>query len=333
MLYRAERILIKEITSAEAKSLNQNGTVGGKIDMKNKHYDFIVSSNLDNRMWQITDPRTFPLLNNKDEMMNMVIKTTESQFINKQSVYYSFYVFNPVSKEFEVKGDFRLIGNLVGFFGGDLPELKPNVYLRGFNDKGECLYTNHEDPSQVTASIFFTQDAPYIISGKYIGAINNNSEALVTVEDEGILGYRTDYRLKIVDRTNQEIAVVANEALLGVAMNDRRDVIAVNKDASEGFFWSETGGLLSLGSFIPVALNNNGDIVGTMHINLGLENSSWLRKSDGTLIDLSEVVDLEELDITKIISVAAINDKGQILINAIVDYYKKQPFLLNPIEK
>lgn len=330
-LYRATLVTkdYRKFDRAEARSLNQDGVVAGKFFSDDEPYDFYNSDKKKIYRYTSSHPTSYPIVNNHGLMTNLIYFVLGTSTL----VYSDYYIYDPKGGGFESKGGFEFIGaDYKGSFSTFQPNKAPLHHLRGFNDKGETLYNNDEDPLKVTASIFYTNEAPYLITGKYIGAINNNSEALVTDEDESLFNLWAKPKLKIVDSTNQEIAVVANQKLFGVAMNDRRDVIAFNADETEGFIWNETDGLLSLGAFIPVAMNNNADVVGKMHTALGSESPWWLRKSDGTMINLHEVVDYEELVFEEIISVTAINDKGQILMNAIVDN-KIQPLLLNLIGK
>ena len=319
-LYRAQDVGTLSKDASEARSLNQKGSVVGKYWMGEYCHDFLWVP----KMGLLTinensDPRSYPALNNYNEVLGVIFESSGFNFLKSYSVQQYFYSFQTGKK---TRGNKMLLGI------GEPPML---YEIKRFNDNRDRLYHFSLRLSATLKSTLIQSDyAPYLVELWHILRMNEYMEMLVVSPAKALL--------KILDKDQELIAEVSDNPLSGIALNDMRDVIATNPNATEGFFWSfkdhmkgETA-LISLGSFIPTALNNHGEIVGKLLSASNEENRSfWLRKRDGTMIELNEAIDFNGMAVEKILETWAINDRGQILISASLDG-KRTAFLLNPIQ-
>ncbi len=322
-LYYATDVGTLETEHSEARSLNQSGAVAGKYTNEGHTVDFIWTP--ENGLEIITteaDLESYPRINNLNQVVGFIEKRTKSWTGTKVEI--SNYRYNS-QEGFAWRGE-------------PFPRGKGYSY-QGFNDEGTLLSINHIDLYQSTRSwAFFGTNmiyfAPYTeeIDYKYASALNNKSQVLVTSISPGMFGTNllAVYELYIYNLSTTEWIPIADDTVYyGIGLNDNTQVIARDKKGSEGFFWSQDKGMISLGNFIPLAFNNHGYILGKLYWKSNNKAMFRLRDPDGKIIDLSESIDFGALQVKKIMNVWSINDKGQILITAMIEG-KTHALLLTP---
>ena len=295
----------------EARSLNEWGWVVGKYIDKDEVSDFLWTPEDGLRIIVAeTDEEVYPKINNQGVVVG-IIKKPGSWFTSTKIQKYEFNQSNELKLgEWTTRGDGYSITAINDFY---------------------TVMCNHTDVFKSTYS-FFSGNGKVVTFSKlfpddqiYPTAINNQSEILVTTRYPGLFGsslLETNL-LSIYDISADRWTRISEDSFYcGCGINDQQLVIARDKNGEEGFYGSVNGGMVSLGDFIPSALNNFGDMVGKKGKDV------LLRKSDGTMIDLNEVTNLSESCIDKITDAWAINDKGQILISAQISG-KSYPLLLD----
>lgn len=314
--YEARDIGTLATDKSEARALNQNGWIVGKYFNKKQCSDFLWGP--DCGLIVITneaDKEIFPKLNNHEQVIGYILKDKKSWL---SSVQMQMYKFNPQD----------------GLKPAKLFDRKDGMYIAGFNDKNSLLFADHVDLyksnfSFVTHNNKLIQFAKRVLDEKvFASAINNKSQVLVTFEAPGIFGSEVlgIYCLSIYDLETQQFTNIDDSNLYyGVGLNDNSLIIARNKKGTEGFYGSQTMGMISLGDFVPTALNNLGVIIGKN------KKAVLLRTPEGLFIDLNEAIDRKAIGIDEIIQAWSINDQGQILVTAKISG-KEHVFLLNPLK-
>lgn len=296
-LYQARDLGVLGSDRSEARSLNDNGWVVGKYWQKDQIVDFlwIPESGLQ-ILTNTADNEMFPKINNQGGVLGCNFKPG-SWFSSEEM---QTYFFNP-------EGEFKL-----GAW-----RTRGTGFSVIFNDQITIL-SDHADVFKSTNSYFAGKPSipfPQLLRTKiYPIAINNKSQLLLTYESPGLWGsdMLAAHELKILNIATEEETIVLTEGKLyyGVGLNDSCVVIARNKEGTEGFYGSKDLGILSLGDFIPIAINNEGDILGKK------KKEFFLRKTDGTMIDLYHALDSSVLGIDHLTGAFALNNKGQILVTA-----------------
>lgn len=297
---------------SEARSLNAHGQVAGKYFYKDRVCDFLWSP--DDGLKILTDKgdkEIFPALNELGNVVGCSVKST-SWF---SSTKIQRYTYTPkVGMKFSdpfARGD-----GFTFFYNKNFLIACNNTDL--FKSTGSAIGSANT-VSELTSSTDLVKCFPT--------AINNKWKILITADNPGI--FKTSilgtYYLSIFDLISGEHTyLVEGKPFYGCGINDENLVIARDKDGKEGYYGSVETGMISLGKFIPVALNNHGDIVGKRG------DEIFLRRFDGETVDLNYATILKNTGIQKIIDVHAINDQGQILVTAKISG-KKHAFLVEPI--
>lgn len=322
LLYEVQEISeLLAFDKSEARSLNQQGTVVGKYQVDGNYVDFISIPQTQSfhSVEKEISADAYPVVNNKNEFVGITDKVKPFLFKRRISNYYLW-----MDGKRTIQGTDVVVEDQ-SWWSALFKSPKKNIEVKAFNDHQDRLFHAYQSGVWIS-SVVVSDRSPYMTEREHIFAINNKTDMLVEHQEQ----------LSILDKWRTEIVCVPKQPLLGVAINDRRTIIAANKDKTEGFFGTiqdlNKGEIISLGSLIPIALNNHGDIIGKVPSQKGEEDSTfWLRKQDGTLIELSGAVDFGPFSSEKIVEVWAINDQGQILVSMTFEG-TTHVFLLNPKE-
>ncbi len=310
-LYTARDFGTLATDKSEARSLNESGWVAGKYFDKEQTSDFLW--NPESGLQVISkeaDKEVFPKLNNLGHVQGFNVKPG-SWFSSAQM---QKYVFKQQTGLKLGKWDSRDNGI-------SIPALNDTYYI----------LCNHVDVFKSTYSCFvgngkLVEFAKDFKENIFPTAINNKSQILVTTESPGVFGsgVLAIHVLSLYDIATDQHNIIADDKLYyGCGLNDDGLVIARDKKGKEGFYGSKEKGMISLGNFIPSALNNSGFIVGKR----GKE--VLVRKPDGTMIDLNQAVDLRALGVDEIVDAWAINERGQVIVTVKISG-KSHAMLLEP---
>jgi hypothetical protein len=301
-------------------SLNASGSLTGKFVDQEHVVDYMWSH--EKGLHVITIDATkdaFPRINNKGQVAGILTLYDPSSLyeLATGSRAQAVYLFDP-QEGLKILG-FPPLWKKQGF---------NSIVVADINDKGQILLANHSDPRQATkfgkwenGQFILLQTLSYTPV-----AINNHSDVLSFCIDESYVSFLTIYNLQVFNlETKNHHIFDQSKPYVAIDLNDHREIIATDKFGQNGFQGSPETGLLELGSFVPRALNNQGEIVGR------LNDSVWLRKCDGSMFDLNTVVETGAIaGFERITDVLDINDHDQIAVMAKVNG-KERVLRLDPL--
>lgn len=297
---------------SEAHSLNNRSCVVGKYYNKDMVSDFIWTPDDGFKVLKETTEETiYPKINNTGSVVGYAYqpsgwissaKLNRYGYVPKKGIY--------IDKEISC-------GNGYSIFIND----------------NFVLTANHSDTTKSTKSYLSSSSRMFDAKemkdfGDYFPvAVNHKWQVLLTGSKSGLMGTNmfSKYFLGIYDVISGEITQVSEgKPIIGVGLNNEGMIIAKDKDETEGFYGNAEDGLKSMGKFIPQAINSHGDIVG--------KRDCWvyLRRADGSTIDLNVSTDLKGMSVTSISDVFDINDRGEILVTGNISG-KVHAFLLVPV--
>lgn len=310
-LYTARDVGTLDRDKSEARSINENGWVVGKAFLNDRVSDFLWTpeSGLQYLTHQ-ADKEIFPKINNKGSVTGCIVN--EGSWFSPTLL--QTYIFKQNEKMKLTEWAYREDGI---FFATSDTLLITSDHIDVFESTLNYLVFNNQ---VIEIKKYFPK------TKVFPSAVNNHSQLLITEETPGFFGtsWLATYSFAIYDvAKDQRIILDENKLYYGLGLNDNNLVIARNKEGNEGFYGSKELGIKSLGTFIPSALNNRGDIVGKRGKEI------LLRTHEGKWIDLNRATDLKSRNIDRLLDVWAINTKGQIIVTAQMAG-KTHPFLLEP---
>lgn len=217
---------------------------------------------------------------------------------------------------------------------------KHELSIIGFNDLNQILVTNACQSKKRTQFAIWEDNKfkpidPAVLEKVY--GMNNQGFLLGRkwmTQDGHYVPMLVLYNL--IDET--VIPVMKDLELMARKLNDQNQIIGVKKhvngpNKAEGFLWSLDTGFISLRSFLPVAANSKGHL-------LGFKMSPGNSKLNPTLIyegeefDLNQLLDFENSPSAwvRIETVSGINDDGWIIGEGIFDD-KEHGFVLIPVNE
>jgi hypothetical protein len=213
------------------------------------------------------------------------------------------------------------------------------IAVVGINDRDQILVANACEHAKRTQIALWEKNqfhpiATTVLINAY--AINNEGKILGRrwIIEEG----NAIPMLGIYDPTKDTFQVIVRDVNLRIYdLNDRDQVIFVKKDLKnnklEGFLWDAEKGLTSLGSFLPMALNNRDQIIGYMNSEA---NKPWIPTlwNAGEIINLHQLLDIDNAKSAwaNLDELTDINDNGYIIGDGIYDT-KTHAFVLVPVNQ
>lgn len=208
------------------------------------------------------------------------------------------------------------------------------LYLVDFNDQGQLLLADalvSNKRTKVTVwqeGIYYDLDSAVLCRGY---ALNNQGV---------ILGRRWHYEgnkgvpmLGLYDLKQGTFSPITKDLNMCLyRLNDNGQVTVARKtdssDELEGMLWEANKGWISLGSFLPTALNNKNQMIGFVQENNRSIPYLW---DQGTLVNLEADLELKNLDMAwiKISELKGINDLGYIIGDGLYDS-QTHAFILVP---
>lgn len=308
-VYQMHDIGTFEFEKSMAKSLNGQGAVAGKIFKQDLCQDFVWSKETGLQIL-ITDTfkEACPLINNLNQVAGVSMQRFNSWWYNDSP---QIYLYDP-------QEGLKLLGLPYGW--------KSNkAYLVAFNDQSRIIISNEPDVFKATQFAVYRDGNFKLFHSRFplfVSDLNNHNQHLVTSDDYFLFGLINFYLLQVFNQDTEEAITLSDGTLYyGLGLNDNYQVIARDRSGTKGYFWASEKEMIELDSLIPIALNNHGDILGS------LEDIPCLRKFNGEIVNINASLTSSLPDFEKIIALSDINDDGQILAVAKIDG-KEQPVLL-----
>lgn len=346
-----------------AVSLSNGGAVAGKIKQEKDYYDFTWTPERGVVILPNQTSTSLPVMNPQGEMAS-VYWTSHPSWLNWGLVKH-FYTLDLKSKVKNLslpaawKRESLESWQTPGIWDAN------TLAVYAMTDHHYVLVADHFDPTRAKKFAVWHPDPSFWEkpSGKFQEIDKRILSQAWLMNNQGIIlgkhwenneqGLTRDVILyDLVNKTVTPIFKDAGYTLTG--FNDKGQICGwkiKSKSQIEGFLWDAEKGLQSLGNFIPHALNNHGQMVGnlttdelyvvpyysTQHSNaiLHLQNQKTYSLApciwhEGEVHLLESCIDLENLPWTTILSLNAINDRGEILGQAILDN-SIQTILLAPL--
>lgn len=307
---------------SEAYSLNNAGTVAGQYSVNGDSADFIWT--LDTGVQTIqnhTVPGSHPHINNQGDVAGALLQN------NSQGIY-----------TYSADQKLTILGKPESWLPKNNWPKDKNLVVTHFNDLGAILCADNADPKQAKVfclwckgGFYLAKETDSILLYPQIitcGGINNLNQMISTVFIKLLNSFQMANKFILRDIDNNSYVEIGDGKTIyySYGINDVQNVIA--RTDNEGFLWSAETGMSSLGDFLPIDLNNKGEIIGKKGDQL------QLRQANGETIDLAQAIQYSTPFIEgfeKLLEVWDINDNGWIVGTALISG-KRQAVLLVPQE-
>lgn len=322
---------------SSAYAINQAGSIAGKVTLKEEEFFFIWKKESGVQVLNFPSACGIPIINNLEQIAGVYWFKTSHWFASN---YRSKHLFIwddqhqlqdlglPSGWEDQQLSDWQV---------GDLWD-NHKLAVKGFNDRGEILVVNSCNNNKVTQIAVWKdhsfQKIPSTILDRAF-AINNQSHVLGRTQciENGIqFSFLCVYDLNTAEMI---IKVPVKGVLIGTGLNDHDQLIGVMVDQAsqglKGFLWDSTNGMTYFNEFIPLAINNKGNVLGYQMEDSKKIPCVWQK---GKFFNLNQELNLS-YDFNhgwiSVTSLYAINDLGQIVGEGF-NGDSKHAFLINPLE-
>jgi hypothetical protein len=342
-------------------SINQNGSVAGKIEDEKDYHDFIWTPQNGLELLPIKTCSSLPFINNSGQLV-----TTgwleKSVWFGDGSKLKHFFVRT-------FKDDIQKIDLPASWPTQELGSWQTEKYwdnhalaVLSVNDSGHFLVADFYDPTQAKKFAVWIPENSYWSKGHYEKIEEQTLHQAFFINNQNIIlgklwlkSEKDSQRyIALYDLSNHQISsIFIDKGYTLTGFNDKNQIIGwkstQNAGQLEGFLWDPVKGLQNLGHFLPNAINNKGQMVG----NLKSEETAleyYFAKStnaiakigalkphlwtpcvwlDDHAIPLKELINFEDMPWTAILNLNGINDQGEIIGHALLDQ-KIQAILLRP---
>ncbi len=332
-----------ETDGSIAKSLNNDGNVAGKFFINKQASDFIWNKKTGLQVIaENSNKNMLPQINDSGQVACIAYDPNASFWSTCTDCV---FLYDP-------KDGLKKLGEPNNFINRfSTWNRRDDINIVGMDNRGLILFANNKDMFKSTKfaiwsnkdlisltnrefiTLYHTALGRNMQEDAYFVAFNNNLDFLVTKHDTFILPCLRTNLLQVLNlQTKKDFLLPEGKSYFGVGINDKQQVIGRHKKKKEGAFWPSKTELVILDHFIPVALNNHGDIVGKI-IDPQNKNKHTvsLRKADGTVIDLNSAINSDAVtNFESLVDVTGINDEGQIIVIAKVSG-KEHVLFLDPV--
>lgn len=320
--------------SSLASGINKNNVIVGMTESKEKS-NYLWDPNNGLMLLPYTSCYQSPYINNKNEVVGLYWHKTNHWFAaNERSKH--IFILGADSSFQDVEPPSKWEKQLLADWMRD-PTIwdKKEIGIIDFNDKGQILIGNSFAFHKMTEFAIWDQGEFTFLNKTtpldVAYGVNNHGIIL------GCTSFSPDATPKVVlyDPKNNTTQVIGEDKDYAYrAQNDEGQVILVQMlyelDEVKGFVWDISNGLVELGNFIPLGLNNCGQMIGLQPTEdkKQLNPCLW---NNGEIINLNEKLGIGNSDSpwSKIEAITSINDNGYIIGQGLYNG-KKHAFVLIP---
>ncbi len=348
--YKAQDLRLSA-SNSYAAALNNQGAIAGKIKQEENFHDFLWSPEKGLTILTQKTSNSLPVINQQGEMAGVYWQNHQLWWDSSLVKHFYTHDLKLQTKDLSLPSSWKEETLSSWQTASYWDENTLAVY--SMTDHPYFLVADHFDPTQAKKfAVWHPTKSLWGQSGKFEPIEERFLSQAWLMNNQGIiLGKRwknsengSIREVVLYDFDTKTVTPLFKDAgytLTG--FNDKGQIcgwrIKHKSHEMEGFFWDAEKGLQSLGNFLPRALNNQGHMVGNLKTDETivpyyasqyknavdqLQNQKLYKWNpaiwqEGEIHLLEDCLDIDNLPWTTILSFNAINDRGEILGQAILD--------------